>query len=41
MDGGGIDVWKGTRGNPAVDTVICIVDLVKRDSEIIGLFLLI
>jgi inorganic pyrophosphatase len=41
MDGGGIDVWKGTRGNPAVVTVICIVDLVKRDSEIIGLFLLI
>ncbi len=38
MDGGGIDVWKGTRGNPAVDAVMCIVDLVKRDSEIKLLF---
>lgn len=38
MDGGGIDVWKGTRGNPTVDAVMCIVDLVKRDSEIKLLF---
>ncbi len=38
MDGGGIDVWKGTRENPAVDAVMCIVDLVKRDSEIKLLF---
>lgn len=34
MDGGGIDVWKGTTENPAVDAVMCIVDLMKRDSEI-------
>lgn len=33
MDGGGIDVWQGTDGN-AVDAIICIVDLLKRDSEI-------
>ena len=38
MDGGGIDVWKGTRENPMVDAVMCIVDLVKRDSEIKLLF---
>ncbi|MFI3327058.1 MAG: inorganic pyrophosphatase, partial [Clostridia bacterium] len=33
MDGGGIDIWKGTNGNK-VDTIICIVDLTKKDSEI-------
>ncbi len=33
MDGGGIDVWVGTNGK-AVDAIICIVDLLKRDSEI-------
>jgi len=33
MDGGGIDVWKGTNGED-VDAIICIVDLLKRDSEI-------
>ena len=33
MDGGGIDVWKGTSGN-TVDAVVCTVDLKKRDSEI-------
>ncbi len=33
MDGGGIDVWRGTNGN-AIDAIICTVDLVKRDSEI-------
>lgn len=38
MDGGGIDVWKGTKENPSVDAVMCIVDLVKRDSEIKLLF---
>ena len=38
MDGGGIDVWKGTRENSMVDAVMCIVDLVKRDSEIKLLF---
>jgi len=33
MDGGGIDVWKGSFGD-AVDAVICTVDLMKKDSEI-------
>ncbi len=33
MDGDGIDVWVGTNGN-YVDAIICIVDLMKRDSEI-------
>ena len=33
MDNGGIDAWKGTSGD-AVDAIICIVDLMKRDSEI-------
>ena len=33
MDGGGIDVWKGTSGD-YIDAVICTVDLLKRDSEI-------
>jgi len=33
MDGGGIDVWVGT-GEKKIDGIICIVDLMKRDSEI-------
>lgn len=33
MDGGGIDVWVGRDGDKVVG-VVCIVDLVKRDSEI-------
>ncbi len=33
MDGGGIDVWVGTNGKQ-VDAIMCIVDLMKRDSEI-------
>ena len=33
MDGGGIDVWVGT-GVRKIDAVMCIVDLLKRDSEI-------
>lgn len=33
MDGDGIDVWVGT-GEKRVDAVMCIVDLMKRDSEI-------
>ena len=33
MDGAGIDVWVGS-GNKTVDAVMCIVDLMKRDSEI-------
>jgi len=33
MDGGGIDVWKGTDGD-SIDAIICTVDLMKKDSEI-------
>lgn len=33
MDGGGIDVWVGT-GDKKIDAIICIVDLMKKDSEI-------
>ena len=33
MDGGGIDVWKGSDGD-YIDAIICTVDLLKRDSEI-------
>lgn len=33
MDGSGIDVWVGS-GDRRVDAVMCIVDLMKRDSEI-------
>jgi inorganic pyrophosphatase len=34
MDGGGIDVWKGTGDTQEIDAIMCIVDLLKRDSEI-------
>lgn len=33
MDGAGIDVWVGS-GEKTVDAIMCIVDLMKRDSEI-------
>lgn len=33
MDGGGIDVWVGS-GEKTLDAVMCIVDFMKRDSEI-------
>ena len=33
MDGGGIDVWVGS-GEKTLDAIMCIVDLMKRDSEI-------
>ena len=33
MDGGGIDVWVGS-GERKVCAVMCIVDLMKKDSEI-------
>ncbi len=33
MDGGGIDVWVGT-GEKKIDAIMCIVDLLKKDSEI-------
>ncbi|MFQ9922486.1 MAG: Inorganic pyrophosphatase [Beduini sp.] len=34
MDGGGIDVWMGSKPEKTIDAVICIVDLLKKDSEI-------
>lgn len=34
MDVGGIDVWVGTNEDKTIDAIICIVDLMKRDSEI-------
>lgn len=34
MDGGGIDLWKGTKENPVIDAIICTIDLRKKDSEI-------
>ena len=33
MDGAGIDVWVGT-GGKKIDAIMCIVDLMKKDSEI-------
>jgi len=33
-DGGGIDVWRGSGPTGEIDAVMCIVDLMKRDSEI-------
>jgi inorganic pyrophosphatase len=34
MDGGGIDVWRGTDAHGKIDAIICTVDLYKKDSEI-------
>ena len=34
MDGQGIDVWRGSRGDERCDAMIVTVDLMKRDSEI-------
>ncbi len=34
MDGDGIDVWIGTDPTGRLDAVMCIVDLMKKDSEI-------
>ena len=33
MDGAEIDVWIGS-GDKKIDAIMCIVDLMKRDSEI-------
>ncbi len=33
MDGGGIDVWRGTKGD-TLDAIIVTVDSLKKDSEI-------
>ena len=34
MDGGGIDLWRGTLPDQRVNAIICTVDLMKKDSEI-------
>lgn len=34
MDGAGIDVWQGSEPTRGLDAVVCIVDLLKRDTEI-------
>lgn len=34
MDGEGIDVWIGSNVRGKVDSLVCTVDLAKRDSEI-------
>ena len=34
MDGEGIDVWIGSNKNRRLDAIICIVDYLKKDSEI-------
>lgn len=34
MDGGGIDVWRGTEAGRGIVAILCIVDLAKKDSEI-------
>jgi inorganic pyrophosphatase len=34
MDGGGIDVWRGSLADGKIVGVVCTVDLLKKDSEI-------
>jgi Inorganic pyrophosphatase len=34
IDGGGIDIWRGSDTAARIDAIMCIIDLVKRDSEI-------
>jgi len=34
MDNGGIDIFAGTDSNKKIDSIICVIDMVKRDSEI-------
>lgn len=34
IDGGGVDVWRGSRRAPTLDGVMVTVDLDKRDVEI-------
>lgn len=34
MDGGGIDLWRGTNAGDGLTAVVVTVDLLKRDSEI-------
>ena len=34
MDGGGIDIWRGSLPDDTVTAIICTVDLMKKESEI-------
>ncbi len=34
MDGDGIDIWRGSMEHGFADSIICTVDLIKRDSEV-------
>ncbi|SHO48327.1 inorganic pyrophosphatase [Anaerocolumna xylanovorans] len=34
MDGDGIDIWRGSSPDNNIETIICTVDLLKKDSEI-------
>ncbi len=34
VDGGGLDVWVGTRSPKTLDALLCTVDLEKRDVEL-------
>lgn len=34
MDGGGIDLWRGSAAEPTLDALLVTVDSLKRDSEI-------
>ncbi len=34
MDGAGIDVSVGTKASKSIDAIMCIVDTMKKDSEI-------
>jgi inorganic pyrophosphatase len=33
MDGGGVDVWRGTLADQTVVAVACTIDLIKADTE--------
>ncbi len=34
MDGGGIDIYRGISSSTEITGILCIVDLMKKDSEI-------
>lgn len=34
IDGGGVDVWRGSLATATVTAVVCTVDLLKRDSKV-------
>ncbi len=34
IDGGGIDIWVGSKEPKEIDSILCTVDTLKKDSEI-------